>query len=61
MNFSTRPAVSTNRWVRVKNGWHFEQTSTRISGFTDRVFTVSPHAQMTVHSTYWGWIPFFMA
>ena len=34
---STRPAVSRNFCLPVKNGWHFEQTSTRIWGWVERV------------------------
>jgi hypothetical protein len=47
---STRPAVSISFCLPVKNGWQFEQISTRsISPFTvDRVGNVFPHAQWTV-------------
>src|SRR5262249_2708146 len=51
---STRPAVSMSFCLPVKNGWHFEQTSTRMSGLVERVLMISPHAQVIVVSTYSG-------
>src|SRR2546422_10635101 len=53
-NRSTRPAVSTSFCLPVKNGWHFEQISRWISGFVERVLNDSPHAHLTVASTYSG-------
>ena len=44
-NRSTRPAVSTNFCVPVKNGWHFEQMPMRMSLRVDRVLMMLPHAQ----------------
>src|SRR4051794_8523367 len=44
-NRSTRPAVSTNFCLPVKNGWHAEQMSTLIFGSVLRVSKVLPHAQ----------------
>src|SRR5262249_6783684 len=60
LNFSTRPAVSTSFCLPVKNGWHFEQISSRSSLRVERVTQVSPHAQWTVTSWYSGWIPGFI-
>ena len=60
LNFSTRPPRLTNFCWPVKNGWHDEQTSSLISGLVDIVINVLPHAQVTLHSTYSGWIPSFM-
>ena len=47
---STRPAVSTSFCLPVKNGWQFEQISTRnMSPFmVERVWNVCPQAQCTV-------------
>jgi hypothetical protein len=42
---STRPAVSTNFCVPVKNGWHFEQMPMRMSLRVDFVLMMLPHAQ----------------
>lgn len=53
-----RPAESTSFCVPVKNGWQFEQISTRISPFVERVFHSAPHAQWTFTTSYFGWIPF---
>jgi len=53
-NLSTRPAVSTSFCLPVKKGWHLEQISRWISGLVDRVWKVSPHAQVTTASTYFG-------
>ena len=60
LNFSTRPALSMNFCLPVKNGWHWEQISTRISFFVDLVVNVLPQAQVTTHSWYSGWTSFFM-
>jgi hypothetical protein len=50
-NLSTRPAVSISFWRPVKNGWHEEQISTRISPLcVDRVLKVWPQAQVTLIS-----------
>jgi hypothetical protein len=49
-NRSTRPAVSMNFCFPVKKGWHFEQTSTRMSCLVERVWMTSPHAQVIVVS-----------
>jgi len=35
----------------VKNGWHFEHTSTWMFDRVERVLTTSPHAQVIVVST----------
>jgi hypothetical protein len=40
--------VSTNFCLPVKNGWHFEQISTWIDGWVDRVSQVLPQAHATV-------------
>src|SRR5204862_4363082 len=48
---STRPAVSMSFCLPVKKGWHFEHTSTRMSGRVERVLMISPHAQTIVVST----------
>ena len=53
-NRSTRPAVSISFCLPVKKGWHFEQTSTRMSGRVERVRTTSPQAHVMVVSTYSG-------
>jgi hypothetical protein len=46
-NLSMRPAVSTSFWRPVKNGWHEEQISTRISPLcVERVWKVWPQAQI---------------
>ena len=60
LNFSTRPPALMNFCWPVKNGWHSEQTSSLSSGLVDIVINVLPHAQVTLHSTYLGWIPSFM-
>jgi len=44
---STRPAVSTSLLLPVKNGWQFEQISSRSSFLVLFVFHVVPHAQWT--------------
>ena len=48
LNFSTRPAVSTNFCLPVKNGWHAEQMSTLIFDIVLRVVNVLPQAQCAV-------------
>src|SRR5215467_4092495 len=47
---STRPAVSTSFCFPVKNGWQFEQISTRSMSplMVERVWNVWPQAQCTV-------------
>src|SRR6266568_471560 len=47
---STRPAVSTSFCLPVKNGWQFEQISTRSISplMVERVWKVWPQAQCTV-------------
>src|SRR5580700_11043444 len=57
---STRPAVSTNFCVPVKNGWHFEQMPMRMSLRVDFVLMMLPHAQWITASTYSGCILAFM-
>jgi hypothetical protein len=44
----------------VKNGWHLLQISTDRSSFVEPVLKVSPQAQRTVASPYFGWMSFFM-
>src|SRR5205807_6893671 len=56
MNFSTRPSVSTNFCLPVKNGWHAEQISTWSFSSVEPVLNVLPHAQTTVASYHLGWI-----
>src|SRR5947208_16137059 len=60
-NFSTRPVVSTNFILPVKNGWHAEQISTEMFFLVLRVTNLLPQPQVTVHSSYFGWMSFFMA
>src|SRR6516165_10929000 len=60
-NFSTRPAVSTYFILPVKNGWHTEQISTAMFFLVLRVTNLLPQPQVTVVSSYLGWISFFMA
>ena len=55
---STRPSLSTNFCLPVKNGWQDEQISTWISDFVLLVWKLFPHAQLIVQSTYSGWISF---
>jgi len=38
----------------VKNGWHAEQISVRMSPAVDLVSNVLPHAQVTVAFSYLG-------
>src|SRR5581483_3570813 len=59
-NFSTRPVVSTNFILPVKNGWQAEQISTVMFFLVLRVTNLLPQPQVTVASTYSGWIPDFM-
>jgi hypothetical protein len=48
---STRPAVSINFCLPVKNGWQLEQISTRMSPlWVERVLNVCPQAQITFSS-----------
>ena len=51
LNFSMRPAVSTNFSFPVKNGWQTLQMSTLISGTVLRVEKVLPQPQRTTVST----------
>jgi hypothetical protein len=51
---STRPAVSTNFCLPVKNGWQLEQMSVWITACVDRVVNVFPHAHCTVAVAYVG-------
>ena len=60
-NFSTRPVVSTNFILPVKNGWHAEQISTVMFFLVLRVANLLPQPQVTVASSYLGWMSFFMA
>src|SRR5438093_5504896 len=60
-NFSTRPVVSTNFILPVKNGWHAEQISTEMFFLVLRVMNLLPQPQVTVQSSYLGWMSFFMA
>src|SRR5262245_43464347 len=60
-NFSTRPVVSTNFILPVKNGWHTEQISTEMFFLVLRVTNLLPQPQVTVQSSYLGWMSFFMA
>src|SRR5436189_2988056 len=60
-NFSTRPVVSTNFILPVKNGWQAEQISTVIFFRVLRVTNLLPQPQVTVVSTYSGWMSFFMS
>src|SRR5437868_10750921 len=59
-NFSTRPVVSTNFILPVKNGWHAEQISTLMFFLVLRVVNLLPQPQVTVVSSYFGWMPSFM-
>ena len=56
----TRPPESISFCWPVKNGWQALQMSTRISDFVERVWKVLPQVQVTVQSTYSGWISFFI-
>src|ERR1051325_3643633 len=53
-NFSTRPVVSTNFILPVKNGWQAEQISTVIFCRVLRVTNLLPQPQVTVVSSYLG-------
>jgi hypothetical protein len=50
LNRSSRPAVSTNFCLPVKNGWHELQMSTVILASVLRVVKVLPHAQWAVQA-----------
>src|SRR5262245_10978163 len=56
-----RPAVSTYFSLPVKNGWQAEQISTFSSFLVLRVLKVLPQLHVTLVTTYWGWMPSFMA
>src|SRR5262245_5134359 len=60
-NFSTRPVVSTYFILPVKNGWQAEQISTLMVFLVLRVLNLLPQPQVTVASSYFGWMPSFMA
>src|SRR5260221_7203382 len=53
-NFSTRPVVSTNFILPVKNGWQAEQISTVMAFLVLRVVNLLPQPQTTVASSYLG-------
>src|SRR5262245_4710469 len=59
-NFSTRPVVSTYFILPVKNGWQAEQISTVMFFLVLRVTNLLPQPQVTVASTYSGWMPDFI-
>src|SRR5579884_2668717 len=56
-NFSTRPVVSTYFILPVKKGWQAEQISTVMFFLVLRVVKRLPQPQVTVASTYSGWMP----
>src|SRR5439155_9941499 len=56
MKRSIWPAVSTTRCSPVKNGWHFEQTSTRRLGLVEALCQLLPQLQVIVAGPYFGWI-----
>src|SRR5262249_22709513 len=58
--FSTRPVVSTNFILPVKNGWQAEQISTVMFLRVLRVTNLLPQPHVTVASTYSGCIPVFI-
>src|SRR5258707_14147635 len=60
-NFSTRPVVSTYFILPVKKGWQAEQISTMMFFLVLRVVNLLPQPQVTVASSYLGWMSFFMA
>lgn len=75
LNFSTRPAVSTNIFLPVKNGCDAELTSTLMTGYSfpsshftvslvwevDRLKNfVSLEVSQKTTSLYSGWMPFFI-
>src|SRR5437016_12807106 len=60
VNFSTRPVVSTYFILPVKNGWQTEQISTAMFFLVLRVTNLLPQPQVTVVSSYFGWMSFFM-
>jgi hypothetical protein len=47
-NFSMRPVVSRIFFDPVKNGWQWEQISTRTFFFVMRVWNTWPHAHVMV-------------
>src|SRR5436305_7762678 len=53
-NFSTRPVVSKNFILPVKNGWQAEQISTVMFFLVLRVVNLLPQPHTTVASTYSG-------
>src|SRR4051812_22588500 len=53
-NFSTRPVVSKNFILPVKNGWQAEQISTAMFFRVLRVVNLLPQPHTTVASTYSG-------
>src|SRR5436190_24258980 len=59
-NFSTRPVVSTNFILPVKNGWHAEQISTLMFLRVLRVVNLLPQPHVIVVSVYSGWMLLFM-
>src|SRR5437868_15317475 len=59
-NFSTRPVVSTYFILPVKNGWQAEQISTVMFLRVLRVTNLLPQPQVTVVSSYLGWMSAFM-
>src|SRR5260370_35348707 len=61
VNFSTRPVVSTYFILPVKNGWQAEQISTAMFFLVLRVVNLLPQPQVTVVSSYFGWMSAFMA
>src|SRR3989338_5046873 len=56
-----RPAVSTNFLAPVKNGWHWEQISTRMLFLVARVWMTLPQAQVMMAWSYAGWILAFIS
>ena len=56
---STRPSVSTNFALPVKNGWQAEHTSIMYD-FVERVSYLAPQAHLMVTSLYSGCILAFM-
>jgi hypothetical protein len=51
---SMRPAVSISFCLPVKNGWHFEQISTRMSALVEPASNALPHAHLMIASAYSG-------
>jgi hypothetical protein len=60
LNFSTRPAESTNFCLPVKNGWQLEQISTWMLPAVECVSTTWPQAQTIWQTLYSGCIPAFI-